>query len=577
MLAPAARKRLFTRSRTFSFVMSQDNAEKTQREGTTSPRGRRRDLIRDWWQQRVVEVREFFVTEERRSSESASATLVVEPTASQAEQRQDNGFTGFWERFRSGFDSAGRAMSLVQRLKNDIAKEMVEKGDYADAARVYSALQQAAHWPCPPRLAVALHSDVDLEHNESADMTHSDVERPYFDVPSDIEQRSISFEKASELSRLSKFAAFAYGAQFLSVLGLKGAAFFGEEWTCFTDPNLLSPPLEAKDLLLSQPFSTIERPGHYLLRDETLRAVVLVIRGTSQFEDVVTDVTCEDIPFEGFGLQGDTHLVHAGMAACAEWFDRNVKQDVLGALNQEKRRSGENWRVILTGHSLGAGAAALTAAKWYESEDFADHVVSCAAFGTPALATKDVAVAMEPFVTTVVARNDVVPRLSRGSLHRAAHTLSLLAPTAPRERARHVCKRLRENLDKPPSRDALTGVRFWRTQCAEIMTDVRQRARNAAFTPNVPPGRLVHVGPHPLAQHRTCAIDVTDARYTMKDLLVESPNLMVLPLPLHLVTPKEGWRDHLPYPSYFHLFDDTLEAFGSDSNLDNSRKILVLD
>ncbi|KAL0048262.1 hypothetical protein WJX82_011336 [Trebouxia sp. C0006] len=75
----------------------------------------------------------------------------------------------------------------------------------------------------------------------------------------------------------------------------------------------------------------------------------------------------------------------------------------------------EGWKLVITGHSLGAGAAALIALKL--KDRFPE--VKCWAFCPPGgLLTPNMAHSMKPFCTSVVVNKDAIPRMSLKNLNR---------------------------------------------------------------------------------------------------------------------------------------------------------------
>ena len=136
------------------------------------------------------------------------------------------------------------------------------------------------------------------------------------------------------------------------------------------------------------------------------RYVVVALAGTSSIGDVVTDLVCEPITIHLGGLDG---LAHGGMWRAAERlapYLQPVVQQGLAALQGPPR-------VMLCGHSLGAGVAALLTGLWRDECAFAPGTsVQCMAFACPQVLDARMAAALRPHVCTLVAGGDVVPRLS---------------------------------------------------------------------------------------------------------------------------------------------------------------------
>ena len=114
---------------------------------------------------------------------------------------------------------------------------------------------------------------------------------------------------------------------------------------------------------------------------------------------------------EEWVLDGDA-FAFAGMARAAEYVYRE-SYDALKALHDA------GYSIVLTGHSLGAGVASLTAVLLKRSLER----IHCVAFAAPACVDGRLAEAMRPFVTSVVLGDDVVPRLTARALRRLVRKL----------------------------------------------------------------------------------------------------------------------------------------------------------
>ena len=77
-----------------------------------------------------------------------------------------------------------------------------------------------------------------------------------------------------------------------------------------------------------------------------------------------------------------------------------------------------DFKIRLVGHSLGAGTVALMTALLKADADFDRFDIRAHAFGTPACVSPELSVKLQPFVTSVIHREDMVPRLSFSNLVR---------------------------------------------------------------------------------------------------------------------------------------------------------------
>lgn len=163
----------------------------------------------------------------------------------------------------------------------------------------------------------------------------------------------------------------------------------------------------------SEPFN----PGHIIMCDRNLHAVVVSVRGTWGVKDSITDLLASNKPFSFAGVTG---FVHEGILRCAERkveaLDPLLTQLVDGAAEEEGIDDSQLVkRVIVTGHSLGGGTATLLALMLAERHP--SWQVEGWAFAPAASMTKELAEspAVRAIIKSFLFREDVVPRLSYGS------------------------------------------------------------------------------------------------------------------------------------------------------------------
>jgi len=146
-------------------------------------------------------------------------------------------------------------------------------------------------------------------------------------------------------------------------------------------------------------------PGHMVAVDRTEGAVIVAMRGTCSLRDVLSDLDCQP---ETFSLGGGEGHAHAGMLSAARKLDEllsSVVEDGLVKLGGQRR-------VIVVGHSLGAGVAAMLTAIWMDNVRFPGAELRCLAFACPQVLDKRLASFLEGVVTSFVFADDIVPRLS---------------------------------------------------------------------------------------------------------------------------------------------------------------------
>jgi hypothetical protein len=134
-------------------------------------------------------------------------------------------------------------------------------------------------------------------------------------------------------------------------------------------------------------------------KDANYLEVVMGVRGTNSLADVITDVICEDVEYRGGAahkliVESGKYLVDLHMPMLEELLKNSGKSKI---------------RLLLTGHSLGAGAASIAGIEFNDHKQFDVRVVG---FGCPALLSKDLA-AEATFVTVSV---HLMPQLSIDSI-----------------------------------------------------------------------------------------------------------------------------------------------------------------
>ncbi|KAK3261713.1 hypothetical protein CYMTET_29390 [Cymbomonas tetramitiformis] len=165
--------------------------------------------------------------------------------------------------------------------------------------------------------------------------------------------------------------------------------------------------LDEEDVLFAQWATATFRPCHSLSVDRQHGALVLTVRGSLTPEDVLTDVCGRTISFQG-------GYVHEGMLASAIY----VHASVFPALTEAAARY-PGLPLYLTGHSLGAGVAALLAALLREPKGAPPELgpIRCVVFGCPSVFDAVLSRRLgELGVVGVVLGHDVVPRMSVASM-----------------------------------------------------------------------------------------------------------------------------------------------------------------
>ncbi|KAF6020892.1 DAGLB [Bugula neritina] len=139
--------------------------------------------------------------------------------------------------------------------------------------------------------------------------------------------------------------------------------------------------------------------------DHDLQAVVIAIRGTLSPKDAIVDLTAfADIIHESFPK---SYKAHKGMIKSAQNLLERLKRDNL--LGRAFNNEHANYDLIVCGHSLGAGVAAIL--SMLLKPDYPD--VQCISFSPPGgLLSEEAYKASMEYTMSVILGDDLVPRLS---------------------------------------------------------------------------------------------------------------------------------------------------------------------
>ncbi|CAG8890380.1 unnamed protein product [Penicillium egyptiacum] len=298
------------------------------------------------------------------------------------------------------------------------------------------------------------------------------------------------------IRRFSRFSSASYGSNALTVMGvpsdsknLPSTKSDGHEHSAFSE-NAGLPP---STILLSSfvdPAGGSNAAGetetgfplvHYLSIDHDSKAVVLTLRGTWGFEDILTDMTCD---YDDLEWQGKSWKVHKGMHASAKRLLEGGGGRVMITLRAALEEF-QDYGIVLCGHSLGGGVAALlatmisepnpsTAGTSFVTASYqpatrprliadsnrnpsvsdpspptytlpANRPIHVYAYGPPAVMSPFLRLATRGLITTIVNGSDIVPSLSLGILH-DMHTASVSFKDDAAGAKAHIRQRVSDSL-----------------------------------------------------------------------------------------------------------------------------------
>jgi len=226
-----------------------------------------------------------------------------------------------------------------------------------------------------------------------------------------------SEEKDNEflfLQRIYDFALASYGPLILDILRMNLTS------RSVQDLIIRLTKVKKEDILICEVNSKFLEPSFALVLDHKMENIIVTIRGTANVEDCFTDIHAESVPF---------HVGHAhrGMLCCAQFLDRRLR----GIVRNLSRKHAE-YNIVITGHSLGGGAATLLAIIWHHDRMFGSRVRGVA-FAGAACVTKELSLYCTEFVTSVIYADDIISRLSLRAVENLRHILVAMCSEAGKE------------------------------------------------------------------------------------------------------------------------------------------------
>ncbi|KAM4820727.1 diacylglycerol lipase-beta [Thomomys bottae] len=179
----------------------------------------------------------------------------------------------------------------------------------------------------------------------------------------------------------------------------------GDQLNCHFGSILKTTGLQYRDFIHVSFHDKVYELPFLVALDHRKECIVVAVRGTMSLQDVLTDLSAES---ESLDLELDLQdcVAHKGISQAARYIYRRLVHD--GILSQAFGVAPE-YRLVIVGHSLGAGAAALLAIMLRGSYP----QVRAYAFSPPrGLLSKSLYEYSQDFIVSLILGKDVIPRLS---------------------------------------------------------------------------------------------------------------------------------------------------------------------
>lgn len=209
--------------------------------------------------------------------------------------------------------------------------------------------------------------------------------------------------------------------------------------------NELDDDKTIKDVLQEQGFALLRHdvtalPGsvqHYVALSKERKQILIGVKGTSSFEDMLTDLCGQAVEHElegPFVKDGPTKIrCHEGVIEAAT----RLADDLSPLVEQLIFPSG--YEIVITGHSLGAGVSAVCAvilrSRFEKLLEDDGNMLRVYAFASPPVLDHDSALASKSFCTTIINNSDIIPRCS---LSNVIVTLELVKTVSERMKERGI-------------------------------------------------------------------------------------------------------------------------------------------
>lgn len=267
----------------------------------------------------------------------------------------------------------------------------------------------------------------------------------------------------------------------------------------------------------------------YVAMDHDNEAVVIALRGTLSFHDVITDMIAveENIDVAGNG-DGDMRA-HKGILRTAYWVQAVLKDKVIleKAFGQRP-----NYKLIILGHSLGAGCASLL--SMLLREEYPN--LHCYSYSPPCCLNEAAAQYSKQFVTSVTLGKDLIARFCMGTSHKLKHDIISLLQHCTKPKYRILLEGAVETLTKCVGRTKVftTGV----SSTSEEQSLLLEEQDNVTTRPLFLPGRIIHIRNTGRTRACMCSQHHKQAYWVSTDSFL---NIQISP---------EMVRDHFPNVLY---------------------------
>eukprot|EP01094_Clydonella_sp_ATCC50884_P023102 TRINITY_DN5452_c0_g1_i1.p1 TRINITY_DN5452_c0_g1~~TRINITY_DN5452_c0_g1_i1.p1 ORF type:complete len:1030 (-),score=315.25 TRINITY_DN5452_c0_g1_i1:393-3134(-) len=241
----------------------------------------------------------------------------------------------------------------------------------------------------------------------------------------------------TEIQRVMEYAAAAYG----NMLGyLKMRKKFMQYWSGMEGGAISKvAPLQGDKAVVMEHLNLAEEdfimgcwavselghmPGHFMCYDHEGKSIVIGLRGSANHRDALTDLAGKYTPLYG-------GYVHDGMLYSARQVKDKLEPFIFEALEKHP-----DYSLVVTGHSLGAGVTGIFTLIFHH--DYPTIPIKGYAFASPCTMSAQLSLDCKDFLVTTALGDDLVPRISYGSMEDLKQTMEKFVKHSGSNRARLV-------------------------------------------------------------------------------------------------------------------------------------------
>ena len=225
----------------------------------------------------------------------------------------------------------------------------------------------------------------------------------------------------------------------------------------------------------------------YVAMDYDNEAVVIALRGTLSLHDIVTDMVAVEEEIEVAVNHDGSMLAHKGILHTALWLQGILRdKEIL----ETAFSRGPNYKLIIVGHSLGAGCAALLAMLL--RQDYPN--LCCFAYSPPGCLNEPAAEYTKQFVTSVTLGKDLVARFGLATAFSLKNDIVTMLQQCCKPKYRILLEGLVETLSKCIGRTQVFDAGSDDTVLEETPLFTSTSSPPMASTkPLLLPGRIIHI------------------------------------------------------------------------------------